>query len=43
MKVLAINGSPKGQLGNTEVLLSPFLKGCIEAGAEVETVYIKDM
>lgn len=42
MKILAINGSPKGQYGNTEVLLKPFLEGCMEAGAEVETIYLKD-
>ena len=42
MKVLAINGSPRGEFGNTEILLKPFLEGCTEAGAEVETIYLKD-
>ncbi|OOM75513.1 2-amino-4-deoxychorismate dehydrogenase [Clostridium puniceum] len=42
MKVLAINGSPRGENGNTEVLLKPFLKGCEEEGAEIETIYLKD-
>jgi len=42
MNVLAINGSPRGQFGNTEVILKPFLEGCIEAGARVETIYLKD-
>ena len=42
MKVLAINGSPRGAKGNTEVLLVQFLKGCEEAGAEIETIYLKD-
>lgn len=42
MKILALNGSPRGESGNTEVILKPFLKGCREAGAEVETVYLKD-
>lgn len=42
MKVLAINGSPRGAEGNTEVLLFEFLKGCEEAGAEIETIYLKD-
>ena len=42
MKVLAINGSPKGEFGNTEVILKPFLEGCTEAGAEIETVYLKN-
>ena len=42
MKVLAINGSPRGENGNTEELLKPFLKGCEESDAEVEIVYLKD-
>lgn len=42
MKVLAINGSPREKNGNTEVLLKPFLKGCEEEGAEIETIYLKD-
>lgn len=42
MKVLAINGSPKGEEGNTEILLKQFLKGCEEEGAEIETIYLKD-
>lgn len=42
MKVLAINGSPRGSEGNTEVLLVEFLKGCEEAGAKTETIYLKD-
>jgi hypothetical protein len=42
MKVLAINGSPRGAKGNTEVLLEQFLKGCEESGAEIETIYLKD-
>ena len=42
MKILAINGSPRGESGNTEVILKPFLKGCEEAGAEIETIYLKD-
>ena len=42
MKVLAINGSPKGEFGNTEVLLKPFLEGCAETGAEIETIYLND-
>ncbi|MBW6410721.1 flavodoxin family protein [Clostridium weizhouense] len=42
MKVLAINGSPRGEKGNTQVLLKSFLNGCEEAGAETEIVYLKD-
>mgnify|MGYP003820737023 CR=1 FL=1 len=42
MKVLAINGSPRGKTGNTEILLEQFLKGCNEEGIEIETIYLKD-
>lgn len=42
VKILALNGSPRGKDGNTEVLLENFLKGCESAGAEVETIYLKD-
>mgnify|MGYP000181160971 CR=1 FL=1 len=42
MKILAVNGSPRGRRGNTERILQPFLKGAQEAGAETETVYLKD-
>lgn len=42
MKILALNGSPRGKKGNTEVILKQFLKGCEKAGAEIETVYLKD-
>ncbi|AKA68711.1 flavodoxin family protein [Clostridium scatologenes] len=42
MKILAVNGSPKGEKGNTEVILKQFLKGCEEAGAKAEIVYLKD-
>jgi hypothetical protein len=42
MKVLAINGSPKGKEGNTERILQPFLEGTQDADAETETIYLKD-
>lgn len=42
MKILAVNGSPKGKDGNTEQMLQPFLKGAGSAGAEVEVSYLKD-
>ena len=41
MKVLAINGSPRGAKGNTEQILQPFLEGTREAGAETEVIYLK--
>lgn len=42
MKILAVNGSPKGNQGNTECILQPFLEGAREAGATTETIYLKD-
>ena len=42
MNVLAINGSPRGENGNTEVILKPFLKGCEAAGADIETIYLTE-
>jgi multimeric flavodoxin WrbA len=42
MKVLVVNGSPKGAGGNTALILDPFVKGMQEAGAEVEIVLLKD-
>ncbi|MDT8718822.1 flavodoxin family protein [Clostridium sp. 19966] len=42
MKVLAINGSPKGKNGNTEVILKSFLNGCEEAGADTDTIYLNE-
>lgn len=42
MKVVAINGSPRGRDGNTQRILEPFLEGTRDAGADVETIYLKD-
>lgn len=38
MKIIAINGSPRGMGGNTGRLLEEVLAGATEAGAEVETI-----
>lgn len=40
-KVVAINGSPRMQKGNTAMILTPFIEGMEEAGAEVELFYAK--
>jgi Multimeric flavodoxin WrbA len=42
MKILAVNGSPRGEKGNTEIILKSFLKGAKEAGSDNETIYLKD-
>ncbi len=42
-KVIAFNGSTRKERGNTERLMSPFLDGMREAGAEVEHFYTVDL
>ncbi len=42
-KVLVLHGSPRNiGTSKTEILTRAFSDGCIEAGAEVETIYLKD-
>ncbi|MCL6581247.1 MAG: flavodoxin family protein [Firmicutes bacterium] len=41
--VLALNGSPRGERSNTQALLEPFLEGARSAGAETETLIVKDL
>jgi len=43
MKVIAINSSPVGKKGHTAMILTPFLKGMEEAGAEVSLFHTKDL
>jgi multimeric flavodoxin WrbA len=43
MNVLAINGSPNGEKGNTALILKPFLEGMKETGAEIHLFYTKDL
>lgn len=40
MNVIAINGSPRGIDGNTDILVQAFLAGVREAGGQTETVYL---
>lgn len=42
MKILAVNGSPRRDKGNTHRILAPFLEGAREAGAQVDLVYLQD-
>jgi multimeric flavodoxin WrbA len=42
MKVLGIFGSPRKN-GNTEALLKEFLRGCRDAKAEAEEIYLRDL
>jgi len=41
MKVVAVNSSPKAEAGHTDQILSPFLAGMRDAGADVEQFYTK--
>ncbi|MCX5643884.1 MAG: flavodoxin family protein [Phycisphaerae bacterium] len=43
MKVVAINGSPQGEKGNTALILGPFLEGLKAAGADVRVFLTKAM
>jgi multimeric flavodoxin WrbA len=43
MKVLAINGSPHMDEGNTAMILNPLLEGMKEAGADVDLFYTKKL
>ena len=42
MQVLGIYGSPR-RGGNTELLLQELLRGCKDAGAETEEVFLRDL
>lgn len=41
IKILAIQGSPRPKVSNTDVLLQEFLKGARSQSAETETIYLK--
>jgi len=43
MKILAFNGSPRMDKGNTDRILQPFLEGMRDAGATTVTLYLKKM
>lgn len=43
MKILAINASPQGKSSTTTLLLSHFLKGAEEGGAEIEILYLNKL
>lgn len=43
MKVTIFNGSPKGQRGNTSIIVDRLSQGMTEAGASVEKIYLSDL
>ena len=38
-KAVAINGSPRMEKGNTAMVLTPFIRGMMDAGSDVELLY----
>lgn len=42
MKFVAINGSHKGRAGNTDIMVTSFLKGVQAAGAEIVHIYLAE-
>lgn len=43
MNVIALNGSPRKNNGNTALILNPFIEGMMKAGADVERYYVDDL
>ena len=41
IKVVAINGSPRMEKGNTAMILAPFIQGMVDAGSDVELFYAR--
>ena len=42
MRIVAINGSPRGRASNTSVVVSALLKGAEKSGAETKQVFLAE-
>ena len=42
MKILAVNGSPRGEGSNTQIMLKAFLKGAASEGADTEIILLSE-
>lgn len=42
MRIIAINGSPAGAAGNTNVIVNSFFKGAKDAGAQTQNIFLTD-
>jgi len=42
MKIFVVNGSPRGENGNTHIMVNAFLQGAEKAGAETENVFLME-
>ncbi|MCF4152338.1 flavodoxin family protein [Dethiosulfovibrio sp. F2B] len=43
MRILAINGSPRGEESNTQRMIDLFFEGAHAEGADTDTIYVRDL